>query len=70
MIDYVRFYAAAAHVLEGRSTGEYMHDQTSSIRREPVGVCAAVHRRGKDLSMYGLEDYTRIKHVMSYIGRG
>jgi betaine-aldehyde dehydrogenase len=25
---------------------------------------------GKDLSMYGLEDYTRIKHVMSYIGTG
>ena len=24
---------------------------------------------GKDLSMYGLEDYTRIKHVMSYIER-
>ena len=24
---------------------------------------------GKDLSMYGLEDYTRIKHVMSYIGK-
>ncbi|WP_300681320.1 aminobutyraldehyde dehydrogenase [Nocardioides sp.] len=23
---------------------------------------------GKDLSVYGLEDYTRIKHVMSYIG--
>jgi betaine-aldehyde dehydrogenase len=23
---------------------------------------------GKDLSMFGLEDYTRIKHVMSYIG--
>jgi betaine-aldehyde dehydrogenase len=23
---------------------------------------------GKDLSIYGLEDYTRIKHVMSYIG--
>jgi betaine-aldehyde dehydrogenase len=23
---------------------------------------------GKDLSMYGLEDYTRIKHVMSFIG--
>jgi len=22
---------------------------------------------GKDLSMYGLEDYTRVKHVMSYI---
>ena len=23
---------------------------------------------GKDLSMYGLEDYTRIKHVMSSLG--
>jgi betaine-aldehyde dehydrogenase len=23
---------------------------------------------GKDLSSYGFEDYTRIKHVMSYIG--
>ena len=25
---------------------------------------------GKDLSVYGLEDYTRVKHVMSYIGTG
>jgi betaine-aldehyde dehydrogenase len=24
---------------------------------------------GKDLSMYGFEDYTRIKHVMSFIGK-
>jgi betaine-aldehyde dehydrogenase len=24
---------------------------------------------GKDLSIYGLEDYTRVKHVMSFIGR-
>ena len=23
---------------------------------------------GKDLSNYGFEDYTRVKHVMSYIG--
>jgi betaine-aldehyde dehydrogenase len=23
---------------------------------------------GKDLSMYGFEDYTRVKHVMSYFG--
>jgi betaine-aldehyde dehydrogenase len=23
---------------------------------------------GKDLSQYGFEDYTRVKHVMSYIG--
>ena len=25
---------------------------------------------GKDLSLYGMEDYTRIKHVMSYIDEG
>jgi betaine-aldehyde dehydrogenase len=25
---------------------------------------------GKDLSIYGFDDYTRIKHVMSYIGAG
>ncbi len=25
---------------------------------------------GKDLSMYGLEDYTRVKHVMHYFGGG
>jgi betaine-aldehyde dehydrogenase len=25
---------------------------------------------GKDLSSYGFEDYTRVKHVMSYIGEG
>jgi betaine-aldehyde dehydrogenase len=25
---------------------------------------------GKDLSMYGFEDYTRVKHVMSNIARG
>jgi betaine-aldehyde dehydrogenase len=42
MIDYIRFYAAAARMLEGRSTAEYMRDHTSSIRREPVGVCAQV----------------------------
>jgi betaine-aldehyde dehydrogenase len=23
---------------------------------------------GKDMSMYGIEDYTRVKHVMHYIG--
>ena len=30
-------------MLEGRpATGEYMRDHTSSIRREPVGVCAPI----------------------------
>jgi len=23
---------------------------------------------GKDLSMYGFEEYTRVKHVMSFLG--
>jgi betaine-aldehyde dehydrogenase len=42
MVDQIRFFAGAARVLEGRSSGEYMADHTSFIRREPVGVCAAV----------------------------
>jgi betaine-aldehyde dehydrogenase len=40
--DQIRFFAAAARVIEGRSAGEYMRDHTSYIRREPVGVCAQV----------------------------
>ncbi len=42
MVDQIRFFAAAARLLEGRSAGEYMRGHTSYIRREPVGVCAAV----------------------------
>ena len=42
MVDNIRFFAGAARILEGRSSGEYMTDHTSSIRREPVGVCAQV----------------------------
>jgi betaine-aldehyde dehydrogenase len=42
MCDQIRFFAGAARVLEGRSAGEYMEGYTSFIRREPVGVCAAV----------------------------
>ena len=42
MIDQIRFFAGAARVLEGRSTGEYMRGFTSSIRREPVGVIGQV----------------------------
>ena len=44
-------------------------------RRRLLQRRAGLHRGGfkhsgygKDLSMYGFEDYTRIKHVMSYIG--
>jgi betaine-aldehyde dehydrogenase len=42
MVDQIRFFAGAARVLEGRSAGEYMSGFTSFVRREPIGVCAAV----------------------------
>jgi len=42
MCDQIRFFAGAARVLEGTAAGEYMTDFTSFVRREPVGVCAAV----------------------------
>jgi betaine-aldehyde dehydrogenase len=42
MIDQIRFFAGAARLLEGRGATEYMEGMTSYIRREPVGVCAAV----------------------------
>ena len=42
MCDQIRFFAGAARVLEGKSAGEYMSGFTSFLRREPVGVCAAV----------------------------
>ena len=42
MVDQIRFFAGAARMLEGRSAGEYMTGFTSFVRREPIGVCAAV----------------------------
>ncbi len=42
MVDQIRFFATAARNINGLSTGEYMAGHTSSIRREPIGVCAAV----------------------------
>jgi len=42
MVDQIRFFAGAARMLDGRSAGEYMSGFTSFVRREPVGVCAAV----------------------------
>ena len=41
-VDQIRFFAGAARMLNGLSTGEYMAGHTSMIRREPVGVCAQV----------------------------
>jgi betaine-aldehyde dehydrogenase len=42
MVDQIRFFAGAARMLHGLSAGEYMSGFTSFIRREPIGVCAAV----------------------------
>jgi len=42
MVDQIRFFATAARHLEGKSSGEYMHNMTSMIRRESIGVCAQV----------------------------
>jgi betaine-aldehyde dehydrogenase len=42
MCDQIRFFAGAARVLEGTAASEYMSGYTSFIRREPIGVCAAV----------------------------
>ena len=42
MLDQIRFFAGAARLLEGRGASEYMEGMTSYVRREPVGVCAAV----------------------------
>jgi betaine-aldehyde dehydrogenase len=42
LVDQIRFFAAAARLLSGRSAGEYMANYTSYVRREPVGVCAAI----------------------------
>jgi betaine-aldehyde dehydrogenase len=41
-VDQLRFFAGAARLLEGRATAEYMTDHTSTVRREPLGVCAQV----------------------------
>jgi betaine-aldehyde dehydrogenase len=40
--DQIRFFAAAARMLEGRATAEYMAGHTSSIRREPIGVIGQI----------------------------
>jgi betaine-aldehyde dehydrogenase/aminobutyraldehyde dehydrogenase len=40
--DNLRFFAGAARVLEGKSTGEYMRGYTSWIRREPIGVVGGI----------------------------
>jgi 1-pyrroline dehydrogenase len=40
--DNIRFFAGAARILEGRSSGEYMSGYTSWVRREPIGVVGQI----------------------------
>jgi betaine-aldehyde dehydrogenase len=41
-VDNIDFFAGAARHLEGKASGEYSGDHTSSIRREAVGVVATI----------------------------
>lgn len=41
-VDHTRFHATMARNLPGWSTGEYLSGYDSTVRREPVGVCAQV----------------------------
>jgi 1-pyrroline dehydrogenase len=40
--DCFRFFAGAARILEGKSTGEYMKGFTSMVRRESLGVVGSI----------------------------
>ncbi|MFM5951007.1 MAG: aminobutyraldehyde dehydrogenase, partial [Micrococcales bacterium] len=42
IVNQIRFFAGAARNLEGRATGEYTRNHTSSIRREPIGVIGQI----------------------------
>lgn len=41
-VDNLRFFAGAARNLEGKATGEYISGLSSTIVREPLGVCASI----------------------------
>ena len=42
IVDCYRFFAGAARCLPGSATGEYLKGFTSMVRRDPVGVVAAI----------------------------
>ena len=42
VVDNIRFLAGAARALDGISSGEYIPDGTTMVRREPVGVVACI----------------------------
>jgi betaine-aldehyde dehydrogenase len=42
LCDNLRFFAGAARVMEGKSSGEYVAERTSIVRREPIGVVGQI----------------------------
>ena len=42
VVDNIRFLAGASRTMDGISSGEYLPDGTTIIRREPVGVVACI----------------------------
>jgi betaine-aldehyde dehydrogenase len=52
-VDNAAFFAGAARALEGKASGEYSADHTSTIRREPVGVIGSIAPWNYPLNMAG-----------------
>lgn len=52
-VDNAAFFAGAARTLEGKASGEYSADHTSTIRREPVGVIGSIAPWNYPLNMAG-----------------
>jgi betaine-aldehyde dehydrogenase len=50
-IDNLRYFATAARNLEGKASGDYLGGYESSIRREPLGVTAAISPWNYPLNM-------------------
>src|SRR6185312_2036696 len=42
IVDSLRFFGGACRVMSGQAAGEYVEGHTSMIRREPIGVVAAI----------------------------
>lgn len=42
LVDNIRFIAGACRNLEGKAMAEYVSEGTSAVRREPIGVVAAI----------------------------
>ncbi len=52
-IDNLKFFAGATRLIEGIAAKEYVSDGTSMLRREPVGVVAAITPWNYPLMMVG-----------------